>query len=217
TQVEANADTGAEIDLASPEFAARSEFSIEPTDQQHQFVQLADGSIASISGCFRARFNPSEKPSTETLRPRAHMKTFHILDGLTSDILLSRHQIFEIYAFVEQANAFSEMERPDLHADPHLIAWLNRWRSKSGSRPIQYTSKVVSEKYFAFWSEIDVDDAREHRLHQQRKVKASRIPIQVDREVAEDRESQRHDRYNQRRQRRIQTHNAEMALLGWNG
>ncbi|CZS82925.1 unnamed protein product [Fusarium graminearum] len=140
TQVEANADTGAEIDLASPEFAARSEFSIEPTDQQHQFVQLADGSIASISGCFRARFNPSEKPSTETLRPRAHMKTFHILDGLTSDILLSRHQIFEIYAFVEQANAFSEMERPDLHADLHLIAWLNRWRSKSGSRPIQYTS-----------------------------------------------------------------------------
>ncbi|KAK6713065.1 hypothetical protein SNK05_007519 [Fusarium graminearum] len=103
------------------------------------------------------------------------MKTFHILDGLTSDILLSRHQIFEIYAFVEQANAFSEMERPDLHADLHLIAWLNRWRSKSGSRPIQHTS--ISEKYFAFWSEIDVDDAREHRLHQQRKVKASRIPI----------------------------------------
>ncbi|WXC61597.1 hypothetical protein SNK03_007473 [Fusarium graminearum] len=78
------------------------------------------------------------------------------------------------------------MERPDLHADLHLIAWLNRWRSKSGSRPIQYTS--ISEKYFAFWSEIDVDDAREHRLHQQRKVKASRIPIQVDREVAEDKE-----------------------------
>ncbi|CAF3624649.1 unnamed protein product [Fusarium graminearum] len=75
----------------------------------------------------------------------------------------------------------------------------------------------LSEKYFAFWSEIDVDDAREHRLHQQRKVKASRIPIQVDREVADDKESQRHDRYNQRRQRRIQTHNAEMALLGWNG
>ncbi|KAM0553147.1 hypothetical protein ACHAPJ_007434 [Fusarium lateritium] len=140
TPVRANADTGAEMNLASSEFVARAGLRPQLPDHRHQYVQLADGSIVPISGCFRARFNPSEKPSPETMRPRAHMKTFYVLDGLTTDVLLGRDLLFEIYAFVEQANAFIEIKCPDLYADLNLIAWLERWRSGSSSHSVSRTS-----------------------------------------------------------------------------
>ncbi|GKU06632.1 hypothetical protein FLAG1_09513 [Fusarium langsethiae] len=199
TAVRANADTGAEMNLASPEFAACSGSRIEPADRQHQFVQLADGSITPISGFFRARFNPFQKPLPESLRPRAHMKTFYILKGLTSDVLLGRHLLFEIHAFVEQANAFLDIDCQDLSVHLNLIAWLNRWRSRSNSESAKHAS--FQEIDSTFWHKVDVDDAREQRMRQQAEANASHIMTEADRTAARAAESQRQDRYSQRRQK----------------
>ncbi|GKU15840.1 unnamed protein product, partial [Fusarium langsethiae] len=132
TPAGANVDTRVDINLASPEFAARCGLRIEPTDQQHQFVQLADGSLTSISGCFCAKFNAFDKPSARDLRPVAHMQMFYILDGLTSDVLLGRQLLHEMYNFVDQVNQtniFFDMKRQDLHDDLDVIAWIDGWRN----------------------------------------------------------------------------------------
>ena len=141
---EANIDTGATINLASPEFAARSGLQIEPADQQHQFVQLADGSITSINGCIFARFNPFDQPSSKGLLPKAHMKTFYILEGLTSDVLIGRELLHEMYAFTgldDQTNVFFNKERQDVHDDLAVISWMEEWRTTSGLHSCQQKSR----------------------------------------------------------------------------
>lgn len=141
---EANIDTGATINLASPEFAARSGLQIESTDQQRQSVQLADRSIISISGCIHARFNPFDQPSTKTLLPQAHIETFYVLEGLTSDVLIGRELLLEMYAFTgpdEQNNVFFNKERRDVHDDLAVIAWMEEWRTTSGLHSCQQKSR----------------------------------------------------------------------------
>ncbi|XEV01722.1 hypothetical protein FSHL1_007009 [Fusarium sambucinum] len=159
TPGEANVDVGVEINLASPEFAARSGLSIEPTDQQHQFVQLADGSMATISGCFRARFNPLDKPTSKTLRTGPRMQNFYILDGLTSDVLLGRQLLLEMYVFIDQrdqTNAFFDMKRQDLHDDLNAIAWIDSWRNAYHLHPVTHQS-LIDVKHSTFWSNVKMD------------------------------------------------------------
>ncbi|KAL3602924.1 hypothetical protein FPOAC2_07241 [Fusarium poae] len=153
TPAGANVDTRVDINLASPEFAARCGLRIEPTDQQHQSVQLADGSMASISGCFCARFNAFDKPATKTVRPAAHMQMFYILEGLTSDVLLGRHLLHEMYNFVDQVdqtNIFFDMKRQDLHDDLNVIAWIDAWRNTLALHSDVHD--YLNVKHSAFWS-----------------------------------------------------------------
>jgi len=135
--ISANADTGAEMNLASAIFAARAGFALHQPPPERQSVMLADGSLAAISGFFRARFNPLEKPAPETLRPRSHVKTFYVLDGLTSDVLLGRNILFEIQAFTQQAKSFiaySNVGLQSLGTDLQIIEWLRNKNPKPGER-----------------------------------------------------------------------------------
>ncbi|KAH6994572.1 hypothetical protein EDB82DRAFT_197763 [Fusarium venenatum] len=218
TLVGANVDTRAEMNLASPEFAARSGVRIKPADQQHQFVQLADGSITSIIGSFRARFNPFDKPSNKTLRLGPRMQKFYILDGLTSDVLLGRQLLLEMYAFVNQvnqSNTFFDMKRPSLHDDLNVIAWIEEWRGMFGWHPVERdyrefslplplqflflcclsNIKVVDVKHSTFWFNVETDVLNERdRPHQ----------IQTCLTEAEEQMRQKQELYLKRRQQTVE-------------
>jgi hypothetical protein len=72
---------------------------------------------------------------------------------------------------------------------------------------------VVQEIDSNFWRDIDTDDAREQRQRQKAEAKANKILSGAKRKVMMMEESQRQKRYDQRRQQRIEVHEAQMILL----
>ena len=223
----ANADTGAEMNLVSPGFAAQRGFQIEEPDAEHQEVVLADGSRAPISGQFRARFDTFDRPSREVLRPRAHEKYFYILDGLTTDVLLCEDLLFEISAFSDQQNSFVDLDCLGIFSDLNLVTWLSRREKRllriPGSQSSASTALAgvtsglapgdpSAALEVAFQLELDDDDAHEQYVRQSadREIAHLSEPDKLRRRAAED---NRRQSYDENRARRVQEHNIRMAAM----
>ncbi|RYP09344.1 hypothetical protein DL765_008490 [Monosporascus sp. GIB2] len=208
-EVYANADTGAEMNLASLKFASRRGFRIERPDPKHREVVLADGSRATVVGQFGARFDTFEKPSKNTIRPRSQWKTFYILDGLTTDVLLGEDILYEIAAFVEQANSFVDLKRVHPDFDLNLVVWLTGLAKFLKRR----TAVSPADPEEAFQKDIDEDDAREQDRRQTaaREIARRSLPERAAKEAIEKDKQQEH---NKRRDQRIKEHKANMAAAG---
>lgn len=163
--VYANADTGAEMNLASPKWASKNRMVLRKPEPGYERVMLADGSTAHISGQFTARFHVFQKGSKGST-PKVYTKQFFILEGLTSDVLLCQDLLLEIRAFKEQQKAFIELNNADTFSDLNLVSWLSKRerrfltffkRDSPGKSPPK--PPVVS-----FQEQLDVEAAREqHR------------------------------------------------------
>lgn len=223
----ANADTGAEMNLASPEFAVQRGFQIKKPDPEHQEVLLADGSRAPISGKFTARFNTFDRPSRDVLRPRAHEKTFYILEGLTTDVLVGEDLLFEISAFSDQQNSFVDLDSMGIFSDLNVVVWLSKLEKRllriPNSQPLTSTASVSVTPGLAagdvsaalevnFQLELDDDDAREQHVRQSADREIVRLSEpEKSRKKAE--EDKRRQAYDGNRAKRVREHNIRMTAM----
>ncbi|KAL9607920.1 MAG: hypothetical protein Q9167_007216 [Letrouitia subvulpina] len=136
----ANADTGSEVDLMSRAYVERRGFDIQELNSPGSMVQFADGSVASLVGKVYVGINIGTEKSTK------YWRVFHVLDGLTCDILLGEDFLNDTAAFESYANAFALDDDGDTVCEVNTIVWFNtvetklsRIFSRSGT-PVSFTS-----------------------------------------------------------------------------
>ena len=123
----ANADTGSEIDLISLAYARRRGYYLDAVDFGDNRVQLADGSVAFLVGKVNIsiifgdvdnEFYAWKFPHTEIQR------TFYVLEGLTSDMVLGEEFLDETNAFETYRTALTFQESEDIYCHLDTIIWL---------------------------------------------------------------------------------------------
>jgi len=100
----ATPDSGSEIDLISPSFAAERGLTVYPGEEA---IQMADGSIAITAGFVRVDMAVA---SINTSSPNSHEKSFItvdllLLDSLSHDLIVSEDSLEELQVFTEHSSA----------------------------------------------------------------------------------------------------------------
>ncbi|KAJ0417627.1 E1-E2 ATPase-domain-containing protein [Aspergillus carlsbadensis] len=216
--VYANADTGAEMNLASPEWATRhASGSIQKPGRGYEEVMLADGSRARILGQFNARFQVHDGPTSAGKQGRVKTSTrrFFILDGLTSDILLCQDLLFDVRAFKEQQGSFVVLSAPasGSFSDVNFVAWLSKREKKllgffkghPGSHTDTNTNTAAGQSEADFRAKLDDDDAREQHLRKHTMLAIDQLP-EPERSRRLEAENKRHSKYLEDRERREREH-----------
>lgn len=137
----ANADTGSDLDLVSPEFARQRGFTVQTGAERLEF---ADGSIGSTSGLMQASFAIGNVDAVRGFVPRggALNLDFYVLDGLTSDILIGQGTLDELGdAFQQHGDSFINSMPPTGLSDCHIIRHIGSVESaiKSALRSVKDT------------------------------------------------------------------------------
>ncbi len=120
----ANPDTGSDLDLMFASCFRRSNLRLQELRHARQFVELADGSIARLSGFVRVLFAMGSGGQPTQLRD------FYVMEGLTSDILLGNATLEVFDAFNAHKDDFFDLQEFDVRCDLHCIRWVPRSRSK---------------------------------------------------------------------------------------
>ena len=146
-QIYANADTGAEMNLISMDYALRRQLHIAPiVDDLEQFVQFADGSSERVSGkvVMEVSFGASSY--------NFHSVEIFVLDTLHCDIILGAELLEEVDAFRTYERDL-EIQNGDVIA-PELcpVVWLNSLeqmisRNKQGKRIGKYWPFLGSQEF----------------------------------------------------------------------
>ncbi|KAL2845202.1 E1-E2 ATPase-domain-containing protein [Aspergillus pseudoustus] len=218
--VYANADTGAEMNLASPQWAKRhGGADIEKPRPGYEEVMLADGSRARILGQFNARFQVSGDPKAKRKgRSRTSTRQFFILDGLTSDVLLCQDLLFDVRAFQKQQKSFVVLSSPTAgsFSDVNFVAWLSKrekrllgffFKSRKNSNKNPDTETEADQSEAAFRAKVDEDDAREQHTHKYAKIAICQL-LEPGRSMRLEAETRRHHRYLEDRAKREREHYA---------
>lgn len=124
--VEANPDTGAEMELASTDFIKRKGYAVDPPDAAHEVVQFVDGSTARTQGQVTIKFEAYGDAFQEAVPSKARYRTFYVLDGLTTDILLGEDLLYSINAFTEHISSFVDLDDFGMPVELKGIVWLDR-------------------------------------------------------------------------------------------
>ncbi|KAL4943118.1 E1-E2 ATPase-domain-containing protein [Aspergillus oleicola] len=169
--VYANADTGAEMNLASRKWAEAHNVPIRKPDRGYERVMLADGSVARISGQFIGNFRVfGETDKNPGTNARTSQKDFFILDGLTSDVLLCQNLLLDIRVFKEQQRSFVELHDSDAFADLNLVSWLSK-KEKRFLNVFKKDRPVPTSPYGAgpesCLERLHLENAREQDRHAQ--------------------------------------------------
>ncbi|KAK5222362.1 hypothetical protein LTR47_010600 [Exophiala xenobiotica] len=120
----ANPDTGSDLDLMSASYFQQSNFRLQKLEHPFQSVQFADGSTARLSGFVRVPF------AMGSGRQPTDLRDFHVLEGLTTDILLGNGTLEDFDAFNAYKDDFFDLDEFDVRCDLHYIRWVV---SRSGS------------------------------------------------------------------------------------
>ncbi|RYP11196.1 hypothetical protein DL765_007849 [Monosporascus sp. GIB2] len=101
----ANADTGSDLDLVSPEFATSRGFQIEPA---FETLEFADGSYGITCGVIQTTFAVGNQDEVKGFirRGEAIERDFYILESLTSDILVGINTLEELNVFRHHSESF---------------------------------------------------------------------------------------------------------------
>ena len=120
----ANADTGSEVDLMSLAYVQRRRFTISSNSSHHNTVQFVDGSTSQLAGKVLVAIQIGANES-----PR-YWREFHILDGLTCDILLGEEFLVDTAAFESYATDFALDDEDDGVPEVNAVVWFNLIESK---------------------------------------------------------------------------------------
>lgn len=101
----ATADTGSDLDLVSPEFAASRAFQVEDMCVELEF---ADGSTGYTMGMINTSFSIGQVSDVEGFVPRSKEISleFFILDNLNADVLVGTDTIKDLQAFSSHEECF---------------------------------------------------------------------------------------------------------------
>lgn len=211
----ANPDTGADMNLVSPAFARRHRFGKHFPTERKEMVQFADGSIGYVT-------NPTEAAvsldGVNTIRA-----TFHVLKGLTSDVLIGGDVLQESEAYTKHSHNFVNANTFDEHGNFNTILWLGRrgrnilaaFRQSRGNRTdfenlneddVDLRDVSDDELDASFWEAMSRSDGYESHRHEQALQNISRMQPGSARDAAETKEKDVRILYQQKRKGRIRRH-----------
>ncbi|KAH7001150.1 hypothetical protein EDB80DRAFT_879254 [Ilyonectria destructans] len=206
----ATADTGSDLDLVSPEFARSRAFSIQPAIEKLEF---ADCSVGYTSGFISDAFSVGNVSDVEGFLPRGESMELrlHVLENLTSDILLGQETINDLDIFRSHTDSFipsiPRVGESDVNIIRH-IGTLERLASKIGSVIKDKTRKKNSTEEVVdvdFTVQLNLDDQRENA---RREAARSEIEKKTgpERIEAQQHEATRISKFEESRLGRLQSH-----------
>ena len=133
----ANADTGSELDLISAFYARKRGYLMSKLGPHDNKVQFADGSESYLAGKVDLTIivgNSGGHLIRGIQEGQRLRRTFYVLQGLTSDMLLGEELLDETNAFETYKDAFSEDEYRGTLSSVNTIVWLKT--------PLEYLSRL---------------------------------------------------------------------------
>ncbi|KAF7511279.1 hypothetical protein GJ744_004844 [Endocarpon pusillum] len=125
-EVLANADTGSDIDLASLEFAIAGGYTIHPAQQGRDRVLFADGECVKLRGTIDVELDIMDDATQQPSLLKSRSTRLHVLEGLTSDILLGDETLVFLEAFTEYQESFVDIDSTCHYTELQYITWYNR-------------------------------------------------------------------------------------------
>lgn len=156
--VHANPDTGSEVDLMSPSYAHENTLKIEALEEGEDWIQLADGRTAKLLGKTHVDLDFYDGRYGSSTGYIGHSRTFYLLDGLRTDVLLGHQILFDMHVFTEHEDSFVDSDCCGLSIEMSLITWFDkRTRQVSDTLAVLSStkskqSKSVAELLFPFSS-----------------------------------------------------------------
>lgn len=181
SQVMANADTGAEMNLISWSFVKKHLRMRSRLKKESLLIQFADGSTKRITASVHASLSVKGRKGTTNVKTK-----FFVLPRLTSETLVGQDTLQKADSFKKHLDAFIDVLGDDDRVGLNIIKWLttkesrfmNAFRNKVPAKSNATSfSKIVLESTLsagAFRAALAEADARElHRREQAEKRIAS--------------------------------------------
>jgi hypothetical protein len=143
--VHANPDTGSEVDLMSPFYARKNALKIEALEEGEDWVQLADGSTAKLLGKTQVDLDIHDGRYRSPTGYICQSRTFYLLDGLSTDVLLGDEALCEMHVFTEHEDSFVESNGCGLPIEMNLITWFDK-RARQMSDTLAALSSVTAKQ-----------------------------------------------------------------------
>ena len=143
--VYANPDTGSEVDLMSPIYARKNDLKIEGLEEGEDQVQFADGRTAKLVGKTRVDLDMCNGRDESPTGHRGRSRTFYLLDGLTTDILLGEEALFDMEVFIKHQDTFMDSEDGELSNAINLITWFDK-RGRQMANTLALLSSARSQQ-----------------------------------------------------------------------
>ena len=132
-----NADSGSDIDVMSPSYAKRYGYRVDRRAECRKRVRLADASVTETIGQVEATLSVAGGSY--------YSKTFDVLPGLTSDVILGEGTLDEINAFTKHENSFSDVFAGQRHSEFNVLCYLGRVNEYL-SRKMRYRQPSIKQK-----------------------------------------------------------------------
>lgn len=202
----ANADTGSEADLVSYDYVRKAGLKMESPEDGYEAIQFADGSYGCISGKIVADLH-IDYNADSALRAVTTKKTFHVLQGLTTDVLLGEELSFQMNVFTDHVEAFVNVTHYEGYPQLNAITWLRqveqnllqRFKPTREEPSTPSPTKVQS----AFLQALEESDAQELHRQEQADIAIGRVTDLGLRDQAEAAEQALRTVYNDRRRKHI--------------
>jgi hypothetical protein len=143
--VHANPDTGSELDLMSPLYARENALKIDALEEGEEWVQFADGSTAKLLGKTHVDLDLYDGRYRSPTGYKGHSRTFYLLDGLSTDVLLGEEVLYEMHVFTEHEDSLVDSDDCGSHIEMNLITWFDK-RTRQMSDTLAVLSSPSSEQ-----------------------------------------------------------------------
>ena len=143
--VHANPDSGSEVDLMSPFYARENMLKIEALEEGEDWVQFADGSTAKLLGKTHVDLDLYDGHYKSATGYRGRSRTFYLLDGLRTDILLGEEVLYDMDVFTEHEDSFVDSDDCGLSVEMNLITWFDK-RTRQMSDTLSVLSSARSKQ-----------------------------------------------------------------------
>ncbi|KAM7204000.1 hypothetical protein V8F33_001971 [Rhypophila sp. PSN 637] len=139
----ANADTGSDLDLISPDFAKSRAMKIEPATEKLQF---ADGSISYTSGIVETSFSVGVVDTVRGFVQSGQTLNldFFVLESLSSDILVGQDTLEELSVFIKHTQCLLSVAPSLGRSDCNIIRHIGSIETKL-SKMADLATKVVDK------------------------------------------------------------------------
>jgi hypothetical protein len=141
----ANPDTGSEVDLMSPLYACQSALKIEALEEDEGWVQLADGRVARLLGKTHVDLDFYDGGDRWATGRKSHSRTFYLLDGLGTDVLLGEEVLYDMHVFTEHEDSFVDSGDCEASIEMNLITWFDK-RNRQMSDALAVLSSPTLEQ-----------------------------------------------------------------------
>ena len=113
-----NADSGSHLDLMSSAYVKKYRYKLDRRRECRKRVQLADATVADTIGQVKAELT---LPDGSTFS-----KTFDVLPGLTSEVLIGEDTLAKLNVFTEHESSFMDVLGGERHLELSILSHLGR-------------------------------------------------------------------------------------------